>query len=69
MFLGEVSDGLDRRDVSPLLQSDKHLVPEPISPLMNEFIGATVCQRSAGPSFNQGVGGSIPALVDLEQDA
>jgi len=27
--------------------------------------GATVCQWVAGPAFNQGVGGSIPALVDV----
>jgi len=25
----------------------------------------TVCQWLAGPSFNQGIGGSIPALVDV----
>jgi len=28
-------------------------------------IGVTVGQWLAGPSFNQGVGGAIPALVDL----
>jgi len=27
--------------------------------------GATMGQWAAGPSFNQGVGGSIPALVDV----
>jgi len=30
-----------------------------------QISGATVGQWSAGPSFNQGVGGSIPARVDV----
>jgi len=33
--------------------------------LFDCLTGATMGQWLAGPSFNQGVGGSIPALVDV----
>jgi len=33
--------------------------------MFTEGVGATMGQWLAGPSFNQGVGGSIPALVNM----
>jgi len=32
---------------------------------LDQVMRSTAGQWSAGPSFNQGVGGSIPALVDV----